>query len=155
MRYASDYYVLSSPKYSGRRDILAPRGLRCSYMATPRTSDITAGMAILGLLIEKPDTVAGMALGLKDEYPSAGWQRSIVHNTLRSLVEQRLIRRIERGSSASWHWCEATAGGEEEFALWLRESAAEPPPMRDALLAKLKYVRGPDQLAVIVGDITE
>ncbi len=110
-------------------------------------------MAVLGLLIESPDSVAGLALRLEEEYPTAGWQRNIVHNTLPSLAEQGLIHRSERGSAASWHWCEVTAAGRDRFARWFGESAAEPPPMRDALIAKLKHVREPEQLAVAVRDI--
>lgn len=112
-------------------------------------------MALLGLLIDRPDSVAAISVRLKEEYPSAGWQRSIVYNTFRSLTEQGHIRRTKGGQTAAWHWYEATPHGEAYFAEWLRESAAEPPPMRDALLAKLKYVREPQQLASIVSDIVE
>jgi hypothetical protein len=124
-------------------------------MASPRTSDIKARTAVLGLLIEKPDSVARLVLRLEEEYPTSGWKRNIVHNTLPVLVEKGQIRVTMRGPALAWAWCEPTAVGEEVFARWLGESAAEPPPIRDALLAKLKYVRGPDQLADMVRDIEE
>jgi DNA-binding transcriptional ArsR family regulator len=109
-------------------------------------------MAILGLLIEKPDSVAGLASRLEEEYPTAGWQRNILHNTLPSLTEKGLVDRREDGPAA-WHRCEVTTAGRDVFAGWLKQSSAAPPRMRDPLMAKLKHVREPEQLAVAVRDI--
>lgn len=124
-------------------------------MATPRSGELPAGMAVLGLLVQQPDTVAGVALRLEQEYPAARWPRNIVHNTLPSLLDRRLVMMAKRGAERSLDRYEPTEVGEERFAEWMRESCAVLPSVRDAMRAKLRYVECQDQLASIVEDIRE
>jgi hypothetical protein len=124
-------------------------------MATPRTGELPAGIAVLGLLVQRPDTVAGVGVRLEQEYPAARWPRNIVHNTIPSLLHRRLVMLAKRASERSLDRYEPTEAGEAHFKEWMRESSAVLPSVRDAMRAKLHYVECEDQLASIVGDITE
>lgn len=124
-------------------------------MGTPRTGELAAGTAVLGLLVQQPDTVAGVALRLEQEYPAARWPRNIVHNTLPSLAGRGLVLVAKQGVERSLDLYQATPDGVDHFAAWMRKSAAVLPSMRDAMRAKLRYVEREDQLAAIVRDIRE
>ncbi len=127
----------------------------CNVMASPRTGNVSAGMAVLGLLAQHPDSVAGVALRLDQEHPAARWPRNIVHNTLPSLAEQGYVRVIRPGPERSLDRYEATREGLEHFRRWLSESCADLPALRDALRAKLRYVEGEEELRTVIGDIRE
>jgi len=124
-------------------------------MASPRPGDFPASMAVLGLLIQQPDTVAGLALRLDEEHPNARWPRNIVHNSVPSHVEKGFLRLVRPGAERSLDRYEATPAGCEHFRRSLRESSATLPALRDALRAKLKYVEGLDELQAAIGDIRE
>ncbi len=141
--------------YTDRRTFRTESIYDGAAMATPRTGELPAGMAVLGLLVQRPDTVAGVGLRLEQEYPAARWPRNIVHNTLPSLLDRRLVMVAKRGSERSLDRYEPTEAGEERFAEWMRESSAVLPSVRDAMRAKLRYIECEDQLASIVQDIRE
>jgi DNA-binding PadR family transcriptional regulator len=113
-------------------------------MARPAKSDLSGSMAILGLLIQRPDTASGVALRLTEEFPRTQWSRSIAHNTLPSLAKQGFVRLVEKGSRGSLDRYEATKEGVEEFRGWLRESVAVAPALRDVLHATLALVGDED-----------
>ena len=112
-------------------------------------------MAVLGLLVQQPDTVAGVGLRLEDEHRGACWPRSITHNSVPRLVERGLVRVIRRGPEPSLDRLEATSEGVESLRRWLVESSAAVPAQRDALRAKLKYIDGEAELGVMIRDIRE
>jgi DNA-binding PadR family transcriptional regulator len=121
-------------------------------MAPPRTGELTASMAILGLVAQKPDTVNGVGMRLVERFPHGRWSRSVAHNSLPSLEKQGLVRMVERGAERALDRYEATPTGIEEFRDWLRTSSAAPLALRDAVHAKLELAGEedvPDLIAAI------
>jgi len=130
------------------------RGLRCPGMASTRPGEVSASIAVLGLLVQQSDTVAGVRLRLDEEYPEARWQPNIVHNTMTSLVDQGLVDITASGRQRSLDHCEPTSKGKERIARWKHEPSVAPPE-RDDLRAKLKYVSDADELAARIRDIKD
>jgi hypothetical protein len=124
-------------------------------VASPRTGELSARLALLGLLVQQSDTLAGVGVRLEEEHPGARWQRNIVHNSVPSLVKQGFVSVTRRGPERSLDHLEATSKGIEHFRRKLRASSAALPAQRDALRAKLKYIDGEADLGVIIGDIRE
>jgi DNA-binding PadR family transcriptional regulator len=124
-------------------------------MASPRIGEVSAGKAVLGLLVQRADTAAGVGVRLEQEYPAARWPRSIVHNTLPELAAHGLVQVARRGPERALDLYEATPGGADHIASWLRESTVVIPAIRDATRAKLRCLQDEEQLATIVGDIRE
>jgi DNA-binding PadR family transcriptional regulator len=121
-------------------------------MAPPRKGDLTASMAILGLVVQRADTVNGLGVRLVERFPHAQWSRSVAHNSLPSLEKQGLVRLVERGAERALDRYEATDDGIEEFRDWLRASSAAPLALRDAVHAKLELADEedvPDLIAAI------
>lgn len=106
---------------------------------TTRKGNLTASMAILGLLIQQPDTTTSIKKRLDREYPHGRWSRSIAHNNIKSLANHGLIRRVRRGETASDDLYEATPQGIAAFRTLLSKAVKEPPPIRDALLLWIEY----------------
>lgn len=101
-------------------------------------------MAILGLVVQKTDTVNGLGARLVERFPHAQWSRSVAHNSLPSLEKQGLVRMIEQGAERALDRYEATDEGVEEFRDWLRTSSAAPLALRDAVHAKLEFAEEED-----------
>jgi len=121
-------------------------------MAPPRKGDLTASVAILGLVVQKTDTVNGLGARLIERFPHAQWSRSVAHNSLPSLEKQGLVRLVEHGAERALDRYEATDAGIEEFRDWLRASSAAPLALRDAVHAKLELAAEedvPDLIAAI------
>jgi hypothetical protein len=108
-------------------------------MPPSRSGDLSASMAILGLVIQEADTAAGVGARLVDRFPRARWSRSVAHNDLPSLARQGLVRMVQPGAKPSLDRYEATQEGIEQFQGWLRASSMGPPMLRDALSAKLAF----------------
>jgi DNA-binding PadR family transcriptional regulator len=121
-------------------------------MASSSPGSLSASIAVLGLLVERSDTVAGVRFRLDEEHPGACWQSNVVHNTVPRLVDEGLVRITVRGSSRALDQCEATSEGRERIDRWKREPSVAPPE-RDELRAKLKYVEDGDDLAATIRDI--
>ncbi|HVR04437.1 MAG TPA: hypothetical protein VMS02_00230 [Solirubrobacteraceae bacterium] len=117
--------------------------------------DLEAPMAVLGLLIEQPDTGSGLAVRLDELFPRARWPRNVVHNTVPGLLRQGLIRVTSRHASdtVSPNGYEATEDGVAEFRRWIRASAALPPMLRDELQGKLEFSTE-DDLRVLVDELS-
>jgi DNA-binding PadR family transcriptional regulator len=113
-------------------------------MAPPRKGDLTASMAILGLVVQKTDTVNSLGARLVQRFPHAQWSRSVAHNSLPSLEKQGLVRMVEQGAERALDRYEATDTGIEEFRDWLRTSSAAPVALRDAVHAKLELAEEQD-----------
>jgi hypothetical protein len=77
-------------------------------MPPSRKGDLSSTMAILGLLIQRPDSINGVKLRLTDRFPSAGWSRSIAHGAVPSLVERGFVRMARSGAEHSLDLYEAT-----------------------------------------------
>ncbi|HUN77487.1 MAG TPA: hypothetical protein VMU32_01055 [Solirubrobacteraceae bacterium] len=108
-------------------------------MPPSRSGDLSASMAILGLVIEQADSPAGVGARLVDRFPRARWSRSVAHNDLPSLAKQGLVAMIQPGTKPSLDRYEATPEGVAQFREWLRASTLAPPMLRDALSAKLAF----------------
>ena len=109
-------------------------------------------MAILGLVVQKTDTVNSLGARLLERFPHAQWSRSVAHNSLPSLEKQGLVRLVEHGAERALDRYEATDAGAEEFRDWLRASSAAPIALRDAVHAKLELAEEedvPDLIAAI------
>jgi DNA-binding PadR family transcriptional regulator len=109
-------------------------------------------MAILGLVVQKTDTVNSLGARLVERFPHAQWSRSVAHNSLPSLEKQGLVRLVEHGAERALDRYEATEAGVEEFRDWLRASSAAPLALRDAVHAKLELADEedvPDLIAAI------
>jgi hypothetical protein len=115
-------------------------------------SEIKGSMAVLGLLAQQPDSVAGLGLRLKWAFPSAGWPGNIVHNSISSLEVQGLVQVVRRGAEPALHVYEAPPRGAAHFRRDLVRSSVMPPAMRDALRARLRYIENPVDLRIWVRD---
>ncbi len=107
-------------------------------MAPSRKGELTASMAILGLVVQQADTVNGLGTRLVERFPHGQWSRSVAHNSLPSLEKQGLVRLVAHGAERALDRYEATPTGVEEFREWLRTSSAAPLALRDAVHAKLE-----------------
>jgi DNA-binding PadR family transcriptional regulator len=101
-------------------------------------------MAILGLVVQKTDTINGLGARLVERFPHAQWSRSVAHNSLPSLEKQGLVRMVDRGAERALDRYEATDEGIGEFREWLRASSAAPLALRDAVHAKLEFAEEQD-----------
>jgi DNA-binding PadR family transcriptional regulator len=107
-------------------------------MAAPK-GDLTASLAILGLLIQQPDTPLNLRARLDREFPHGRWSRSIVHGNIPNLARMGLICRVQTGEKKSKDVYEATPKGVSACKEWLRDAATAPPPLRDAMLLWLEH----------------
>jgi hypothetical protein len=94
-------------------------------------------MAILGLLIQQPDTPSGVKDRLSQEFPHGRWSRNIVYGNMPKLARRGLICRVQEGEEGDL-W-KATQRGAAEFKKWLSRAAAAPPPRRDPRLLWLEH----------------
>ena len=117
-------------------------------MPPPRTGDLSASLAVLGLLVERPDTVAGVRIRLADRFPHAHWSRQTVDNNLPSLVKQKHARLVREGHKPGLNRYEATAEGVAHFRGWVRGTTM-PPALRDTLHGKLSFSTRDDLLVRI------
>lgn len=122
-------------------------------MARKRAGELSAAKAVLGLLIERPDTAAALAVRLEEEYPDARWSRSIVHNTLPGLVQRGFAQVTKPGSERAFDWHEATPLGHAHVSEWLSLAVPTLPIVRSSTLAKLRLLRDERQLAVQIENI--
>jgi DNA-binding PadR family transcriptional regulator len=113
-------------------------------MSTFSSGGLTPRMMVLGLVVQQPDTVAGVARRLADQFASARFPKSSAHNNLPSLEQNGYVRLIADGEEPSLHRYEATAQGLARFREWLRESSISPPVLRDAVHAKLELCEQED-----------
>jgi hypothetical protein len=65
-----------------------------------REAEMSASIAILGLLIEQPDDVRGLERRLADCFPLARFAPTTAHNAVNRLKRQGRVRERERSSSA-------------------------------------------------------
>src|SRR5579871_1764714 len=82
-----------------------------------RTLGLSAGEAVLGLVIEHPDSAARLCQRLQERFRSARFTRSTAHNALTRLTHQGLVRPVlaESGGELAAERFEATARGRAYF----------------------------------------
>src|ERR1700691_2316839 len=138
----------TEPDYSIRPHI--PAGLSNILRMTFNVGDPTPRMMVLGLVIQKQDTVAGLAHRLTNQFASARFPKNAAHNNMPSLAKKGYVRLIERdptGESTRDRY-EATPKGVEYFREWLC-SVQLPPIVRDAMQCKLELLERQDLTALI------
>jgi len=109
-------------------------------MSRARVGELSASMAILGLVIERPDSISGVGRRLVERFPQAGFARNAAHNNMPSLHRQGLLHVLEGRGPSSLDRYEASPQGVERFREWMRDSQAALPVLRDALRATLEYI---------------
>ena len=124
-------------------------------MPKPRTGELPASLAILGLLIRQSDTAAGVRLRFDEEHRYGHWPRNIVHSSIASLTEAGHICRSSVGSSPSLDLYATTPNGVEHFRKWLHAASPKLPAMRDALRAKMLYIDDEVALRAVLRDILQ
>ncbi len=145
-------------------------------MPHKRTVGLSAGEAVLGLVIERPDTAAGLGRRLVERFRSARFTRSTAHNALSRLARQGLVRAVAQlpgdapGSEdapgpgnapgpgegpqapagpAVERRYEATLLGVEHFRAWLRATRAAAPALREEWQAKVEFC-GPEDVPLLI-----
>jgi DNA-binding PadR family transcriptional regulator len=109
-----------------------------SQMAQPR-GDLTASMAVLGLLIKRPDSPSRLKLRLVEEFPHGRWSRGIAYNDMKSLARRGLVHRVQVGGRPSEDIYAPTSEGIAAFREFIRDAAAAPPALRDAMQLWLEH----------------
>jgi hypothetical protein len=95
-------------------------------------------MAVLGLLVERSDTLGGIGIRLDRQFPDALWSRSTLPNGMKGLLRKKHARLIAKGGKPRQDRYEATDRGAAYFHAWKCESAV-PRTLRDALQGKLAF----------------
>lgn len=113
--------------------------------------ELSASMAVLGLVIEEPEDASCVAQRLSERFRPARFAPSTAHMTLPRLEAQGYVRRIPwpEARSSSAHRYEATKEGIEHFRGWLRTSPAALPALREALHARIDLSQPTDLERVI------
>lgn len=112
--------------------------LYCSdNMSRARTRGLSAGDAVLGLLIEMPDHGFKLERRLEERFGSARFAYSTAYSALRRLQKDGLIRAAPgRPPSAGEVVYEATPKGVEHFREWVRAPTSGP-VLREELHARI------------------
>jgi len=130
---------------------------------------LSAGEAVLGLVIERSGNSYQLEQRLEGRFGSAQFSHATAYHALQRLAKQGLIRPIEASSSpaepgagagtgtdaaeSSATAYEATPAGITHFRRWLRASTATP-PVREELQAKISFC-GPEDLPRMVEIVRE
>jgi DNA-binding PadR family transcriptional regulator len=117
-------------------------------MSALSSGDLTPRMMVLGLVVQQPDSVAGVARRLADQFASARFPKTSAHTNLPSLAEKGYVRLVATGKTPSLNRYEATSKGAAHLHQWLLHSA-RPPTIRDAVQCKLELIEREDLAALV------
>ncbi|HEY5344224.1 MAG TPA: hypothetical protein VIJ66_11285 [Solirubrobacteraceae bacterium] len=136
-------------------------------MGRTTAQPLSAGEAVLGLVLERPGNSYQLERRLEGRFGSAQFGHATAYHALKRLTKQGLIRPVEDSSppadssadaltataelSATAY--EATPEGAAHFKHWLRASTATP-PVREELQAKIAFC-GPEDLPRMVEIVRE
>lgn len=123
-------------------------------MQLPRTGEVSSTMAVLGLVVQRPDTIAGVAFRLSETFPRARWSPGAAHTNMPNLARQGLLRVVREGREPTLDHYEATEKGVAEFYRWLDRSICLPLALRDGLHARLEFVEF-EKLSALVETVRE
>ena len=121
-------------------------------MPRKRTVGLSAGEAVLGLVIEEPDSASQLGRRLVERFRSAQFTRSTCHNALSRLTRQGLVRVVDGEVADGEEHYEATPQGLEHFRAWLHSSSAMAPALREELQAKVAFC-APEDLPRLIDAI--
>jgi DNA-binding PadR family transcriptional regulator len=119
--------------------------------ATTQMSALSAGDAVLGLLIEEPANTYQLERRLERRFGSSSFAHGTAYHAVRRLAEQGLIRPRDNDEATRPYAepataavdYEATSSGVKHFEGWLRASTSTP-PVREELLAKVAFCTASD-----------
>jgi DNA-binding PadR family transcriptional regulator len=114
-------------------------------MAAPNPADLPGTIAILGLLIERPDqTVADVKEGLKKRFPGCRFDHTTAHTALlrmsragRSSARVRCTYRSP-GRIRTQDQYRVTQAGMETFRAWMYAMPTGVPALREALYGRIE-----------------
>jgi DNA-binding PadR family transcriptional regulator len=116
--------------------------------ASAQSSALSAGHAVLGLLVEQPGNTYQLERRLQRRFGSSDFAHGTAYHAVRRLTEQGLIRprdvdlpsllEAQAKPAPTAIDYEATQSGVEHFQSWLRASTTTP-PVREELLAKVAF----------------
>ncbi len=106
-------------------------------------------MAVLGLVVVKPDTLTGIRNRLTELFPHAGWSSSVAYTNLTGLTKQGLVSLTVQGEARGEDGYESTPKGVARFRWWLREGSEAAPALHDPTRARLLLCED-DDLPVMV-----
>lgn len=100
---------------------------------------LTPWMMVLGMVVQKSDTPAGVAQRLGEQFADARFPPNSAHTNLPRMAENGYVRLVKEGPSPSLDLYEATRKGREHFRRWMRRSVGLPPTIRNVLQGKLEF----------------
>jgi DNA-binding PadR family transcriptional regulator len=114
-------------------------------MPRKRSIGLSAGEAVLGLVIEQPDTASRLGKRLVERFRAAQFTSSTAHNALTRLARAEFVRVVVEDSAPAEEprW-EATPRGVEHFRAWLRSCSSAAPALREELQAKVEFCTAED-----------
>lgn len=117
-------------------------------MSKPNPADLPGRIAILGLLIEKPDqTVAEIAEALKTRFAGCQFDPSTASTGLKQMARDKRSRpRVkcihqEPGRFRAQDRYRANPAGVEEFSGWMYQMPTGQPALREALYGRIELCR--------------
>lgn len=105
-------------------------------MSRTRTTGLSAGEAVLGLVIEQPDHGFSLERRLQERFAAARFAYSTAYSALRRLQKDGLVRVVDTEQAAGEVTYEATRQGVEHFRAWVR-APSNAPVSREELHAKI------------------
>ncbi len=115
-----------------------------------RTLGLSAGEAVLGLVIEQPDSASRLCQRLLERFRSAQFTRSTAHNALTRLTRQGLVQLVAHETELAGEGrYEATPLGLGHFRAWVRGSTPTAPVLREELQAKVEFC-APEDLSQLI-----
>jgi len=123
-------------------------------MGVGKTDQLSATIAVLGLLAEKPDTVGGLSARLQERFRTARFARNAAHNSIELLERRRLVEKQRDGSTATRLLYRPTERGLEELRSWQRSYSGAAAPQRDGLHARLSFAEQ-DELRGLLASVEE
>jgi DNA-binding PadR family transcriptional regulator len=105
-------------------------------MSRARVKGLSAGEAVLGLVIEQPDHRFSLERRLQERFGSAQFSYSTAYSAVRRLEKDGYVRALAAEQDGQGVVYEATPAGVEHFRAWVRAATSAPIP-REELHAKI------------------
>jgi hypothetical protein len=128
-------------------------------MSRPHPDELPGHMAVLGLVIERPNqTVAWYARALDRRFPRAGFSRATAYNALPQMARgtKRRVRCTHEAGErdGSMDRYEAIPFGHDAFRSWMSRPPTAIPAVRQAMYGRIELARLED-LPRLVGVVRE
>jgi len=117
-------------------------------MSRARTTGVSAGELVLGLVIERPDHCFSLDARLATRFASASFSPTTAYNAVKRLEKDGLVRAVDAGQDRHYVIYEATPAGKEHIRNWVRAPTSAP-LLREELHAKVALCEPRDLPRVI------